>query len=96
VFSPLSRLPYDAAVILWWLTQAACFLLAGYLLLREAQLPSAWRWTAAVVLAAFYPLISTFWLGQLAALLLLVFVAGLGLRRRGWCVLGGCPVLAGR
>jgi hypothetical protein len=90
LFAPLGRLPYGEAVVLWWLAQAACFLLAGHLLLREARLPPEWRRTAALVLAGFFPVISAVWNGQLAALLLVVFVAGLGLRRRGWPWLGGC------
>jgi hypothetical protein len=90
LFSPLGRLPYGTAIVLWWLAQAACFLLAGWLLLREAGLAPPWRLTAAAVLAAFYPVICTFLNGQLAALLLLAFAGGLWLRRRDCCWQAGC------
>jgi hypothetical protein len=90
LFSPLGRLPYGTAVVLWWLTQAACFLVSGYLLLRQARLAPRWRLTACLALAAFSPVISTFWNGQLSAFLLLVFVGGLWLRRRERCWQAGC------
>jgi hypothetical protein len=34
--SPLSRMPYEQALAVWWSVQAACFLLAGWLLSRAA------------------------------------------------------------
>jgi hypothetical protein len=89
LFSPLARLPYPSAILVWWSVQAACFLGAGCLLFRELNPPPGWRHTAWLGMLAFYPLINTFWNGQLAALFLLVLVIGLELRRRNRPILGG-------
>ena len=52
-------------------------------------MPPGWGGTALLALAAFTPVSSTFWNGQLAGLLLLALVAGLDLHRRGRTVLAG-------
>jgi hypothetical protein len=90
LFSTLARLPYDVAILLWWLTQAICLAVVGYLLLKDAQPAANWRLTAWMALPAFYPVISTFWNGQLSALMLLVLCGGLQLHRLRWGVLAGC------
>jgi hypothetical protein len=81
--SPLSRMPYEQALAVWWSVQAACFLLAGWLLSKLAVFSRQWRLTAWLALAAFYPVWDTVLHGQLAAVLLLVLTAGLCLHRRG-------------
>jgi hypothetical protein len=88
LISPLARLPYQPAVLLWWLTQAVCFLAAGWLLRTELTVDAAWRPTAWLALLAFYPLWDTVLHGQLAAVLLLLLVAGFRLQRQRhavWC-----------
>jgi len=89
LLTPLAQLPYDYAVVIWWCFQLLCFLLSGWLLYRVVNPEPAWRVTACLGYAAYYPLLSTFWNGQLAALLLLVFVTGLHLRRNGHLLLAG-------
>jgi hypothetical protein len=84
------RLPYGEAVCVWWVAQAMCFFAAGCLLVQELRPPPAWRYTAWAGLAAFYPVINTFWNGQLAALLLVGFLVGLWLHGRGRPVAAGC------
>lgn len=74
LFSPLGTLSYVQAIYLWWQIQLACFTLAGAVLFRSIQPSPEWRGTAWLGLAAFYPILSTFWNGQLAALFLLCFV----------------------
>jgi hypothetical protein len=90
LFSPLSRLSYGNAILIWWLIQAACFLTAGCLLRRTLDPLPSWRHTAWLGLMSFFPVMSTFWFGQLAALLLLAWVAGLELCRIGRPFSGGC------
>jgi hypothetical protein len=90
LFSPLGTLPYVRAVELWWLLQAACFLAAGGLLFARLDPPPGWRHTVWLGLASFFPVINTFWFGQLAALLLLLWVVGLELNRLGRPIWGGC------
>lgn len=89
LLAPLGALPYDYAVIIWWCFQLLCFSLAGWLLYRQLLPSPQWRLTACLGFAAFYPVLSTFWNGQLAALLLLIFVVGLALRQRGRLILAG-------
>jgi hypothetical protein len=89
LFSPLGGLPYGRAIVIWWLIQAVCFLVAGSLLFRELSPLPGWRHTAWLGMIAFYPVINTFWNGQLAALLLLVLVTGVELRRRDYSTMGG-------
>jgi hypothetical protein len=89
LFSPLGRLSYDRAIQVWWLVQAACFLIAGCLLHRILGPAPGWRHTAWLGLFAFYPVINTFWNGQLAALLLPILILGLGLYGHGHSVLAG-------
>src|SRR5262249_39042842 len=84
IFCALASMPYDTAIVVWWLILATCFAAAFLLLLRWLSPPPAWRWTALLALAAFTPVSSTFWNGQLAGFLLLALVAGLDLHRRGW------------
>jgi len=89
LFSPLGGLPFPSAVPIWWSIQGACFLVAGFILFRVLDPCPGWRHIAWLGLMSFYPVINTFWNGQLAALLLLVFVVGLELRRRGRSTLAG-------
>jgi hypothetical protein len=89
LFAPLGRLPYGDAILLWWLLQAACFGCAGFMLLGELKPPPDWRSTAWLGLAAFYPVVNTFWNGQLAAMLLLVLLIGLKLLRSNRPVFAG-------
>lgn len=88
-FAPLGAQPYDRAVVLWWLIQLACFAAAGALLYHDLRPEPAWRSTAVLGFAAFYPLLNTFWNGQLSAVLLLVWVLALRLGK------AGLPILAG-
>ena len=90
MFAPLASLPYGRAIEAWWFIQAACFLAAGSLLLRQMNPPPDWRHTAWLGLLSFYPVIVTMWFGQLAACLLLAWAAGLGWRRAGAPFAGGC------
>jgi len=89
LFSPFATLPYEQAIVCWWLIQFACFTAAGVLLWWELRPPHGWRIPAFLGYAAFYPMLNTFWNGQLAALLLPLFLAGLHLRRAGWPVAAG-------
>jgi hypothetical protein len=89
LFRALALLPYDAAVVVWWLVLMGCFALSFVLLLRVLQPAAAWRFTAILALAAFTPVSSTFWNGQLAGLLLLAFAGGLELHRHDRRFLAG-------
>lgn len=89
LFSSFGRLPYEKAILIWWLLQAACFWGAGTVLFRSLK-PATWRRTAWLGLAAFAPVLNTFWNGHLAGLLLLFFVAGFELHQRHRRFLAGC------
>lgn len=82
LFSPFGGWSYENAILTWWLIQVACFWCAGSMLFQLLKPPPSWRWTAALGLAAFYPVLNTFWNGQLSGLVLLFFVTGLELHRR--------------
>jgi hypothetical protein len=89
MISPLSRMPYEQALAVWWSLQAASFLMAAWLLSKAAVFDRPWRLTAWLALAAFYPVWDTVLHGQLAAVLLLVLVGGLCLHRRGQLLWAG-------
>lgn len=82
LFSSLGRLSYEQAICRWWLIQLACFISAAVVLFRSLEPSPEWRRTAWLGLAAFYPVLSTFWNGQLASLFLLCFVVGFELHHR--------------
>jgi hypothetical protein len=89
IFSWLARFAYGDALMLWWLGLVICFSLAGWWLFREIDPEPAWKRTAALAIAAFTPINYTFLNGQLSAFLLLTFIAGLYLHRRGNVVVAG-------
>lgn len=103
LFSPLSTLPYPRAIECWWVVQLCCTLLAAYLLLKQlydslyspdgtaidSKELSPWRFTAWLGIFAFYPVINTFWNGQLSALLFLCITVGLLLHQQQRYTLAG-------
>jgi hypothetical protein len=90
LFFPLALMPYGMAIVVWWVLQAVWFALAFALLLHRLRPVPEWRGCAVLALAAFTPVNNTFWNGQLAALLLLIFVAGLDLHADGRPFPSGC------
>jgi len=89
LFCAMALLPYGWAVVVWWLVLACCFACGFALLIRSLQPLPQWRATVWLALAAFVPVSSTFWNGQLAGLLFLAAVAGLELHRAGHRFLAG-------
>lgn len=77
LFCTFALLPYGWAVVVWWLVLASCFAGGFALLLRSLQPLPPWQATAWMALAAFVPVSSTFWNGQLAGLLFLAAVIGM-------------------
>jgi Glycosyltransferase family 87 len=90
LFSWLARLEYGDALVAWWLGLVVCFAVAGWWLAREISPAPAWRATTVLAIAAFTPIIYTFLNGQLSAILLLTFIAGLHLHRFDHHFLAGC------
>ena len=90
IFSWLARLSYGNALLLWWIGLVVSFSLASWWLLWEIDPAPAWQRTTILALVAFTPIFYTFLNGQLSAILLLVFMAGLHLHRRNFCFLAGC------
>jgi hypothetical protein len=88
-FSPLSRLPYGSAIVAWWLISALCFAVSFWFLFQEIWPPRDWRRTVLLALAAFTPVMMTFWNGQLAGFILLLYVSGLRLHHRGRLLASG-------
>jgi len=89
IFSWLARLSYDDALLVWWFGLVICFSLAGWWLVREIEPIPGWKLTTVLAIAAFTPIYYTFLNGQLSAILLLTFMAGLYLHRRGFEILAG-------
>jgi hypothetical protein len=89
LFCALALLPYGWSVTVWWLVLAGCFALGFTLLVRSLDPLPQWRATAWLALAAFVPVSSTFWNGQLAGLLFLAAVSGLELHRASHRFLAG-------
>ncbi len=89
LFRTLALLPYGWAVVVWWLVLASCFALGFALLICALQPLPGWRFTVWLALAAFVPVSSTFWNGQLAGLLFLAAVVGLELHRSNRPFLAG-------
>lgn len=89
LFCALALMPYGWAIVVWWLVLGACFALGFFLLVRFLEPAPPWRITTWLALAAFVPVSSTFWNGQLAGLLFLGAVGGLELYRRGQRFLAG-------
>jgi hypothetical protein len=81
-FSSLGWMSYPRAIECWWLVQLVCVISVAMLLMRWLIPPKTWRFTCWLGILAFYPVLNTFWNGQISALLLLCFVAGLTLHRR--------------
>lgn len=89
IFSWLARLSYGDALILWWAGLVICFSIGGWWLVRDIEPDPAWKRTVILAIAAFTPIYYTFLNGQLSAVLLLTFLAGLNLHRRGYVFLAG-------
>jgi hypothetical protein len=90
IFSWLARLEYGNALLVWWLGLVVSFTLAGWWLIGEIDPAPGWWTTAVLAFAAFTPVNYTFLNGQLSALLLLIFLAGLQLHRGNYHFLAGC------
>ena len=82
-FAPLSTLPYETAIHLWWLVQLICLGIGLRWMLREAEPSDHWRLALLAALAAYYPVFSCLHNGQFAPVLLLFLWGGLELHRRG-------------
>lgn len=92
LFSPLSHLPYPRAIEWWWLVQFCCIVLSAWLIVKQIQrllsmapesnLQASWLLTAWLGVLGFYPVINTFWNGQISAVLLVAFVVGFALHRQ--------------
>src|SRR5206468_6855630 len=65
----------------WWIGLLISFGLAGWWLVREIDPQPGWLATSILAIAAFTPINYTFLNGQLSAILLLTFIAGLHLHR---------------
>jgi hypothetical protein len=89
LFAPLGALPYERAVLLWWIIQLLCFAAAGLLLYDHLRPSLEWNWIACLGFASFYPIWNTILNGQISALLVLVLVAGLRWRRQNKYFLAG-------
>lgn len=90
LFVPLSNLPYESALYVWWAIQGGCFAVAFawlFVLLRPAP---EWRTAALLALAAHTAVFSTMLNGQLTAVLLLIVLAGFALHGQGWPFWAGC------
>ncbi len=79
LFSPFAAVTYEQAIVIWWIFQLLCIILSGVLLYRQLRPDIDWKLTAILGFASFYPVLNTFWNGQLSALLLLVLLVGLAL-----------------
>ncbi len=90
LYAPLGALPYETALLLWWLTQAGCAALTAAWLLRVVRPPDAWRNALLIALGAWAPVFSTFLNGQFSWVLLLTVLAGFALHRRRQCFWAGC------
>jgi Glycosyltransferase family 87 len=88
LFSPFVAVTYEQAIVVWWIIQLLCIVLSGVLLYRQLKPDVDWKLTAILGIVSFYPVLNTFWNGQLSALLLLVLVVGLKLCEKR-------PILAG-
>ena len=83
VMSPLARLPYYDAVIVWWAIQTVCFLASGWMLYRMMTISRPWRIVAMLALATLVPVWAAVRMTHLSPLLLLILVGGIYLHRRG-------------
>jgi Glycosyltransferase family 87 len=83
LFGLIARLPYDVALLLWWLLQAGAITAACWMLLEDMQPFPAWRLTVVLAFLAFAPVLDVFVNGQMSGFWLLILTGGLRLRRRG-------------
>lgn len=90
LFAPLGTLPYPVAVMVWWVLLLAAYVLAGRLLL-------AWRTPehglsvldVCLGIAAFHPVVRSFWNAQLSPFWLLLFLGAHRLHEANRPVLAG-------
>ena len=86
---PLARLPFHAALVVWWGIQAACFAGVGWILYGMMDLSRRWRVIALASLANLFPLAIAVRMAHLAPMLLLVLAGGIVLHSRGKTVSAG-------
>ncbi len=89
LFSLFGKLSYPRAIEAWWLVQLICVIISGWLLVKQVSPSREWHFTAWLGVLAFYPVLNTFWNGQLSAILLLAFTVGFSLHRQQRYVLAG-------
>jgi hypothetical protein len=86
----LGRFPYETAIAIWWSIQIALFICAGWILWNALKPLPGWRLTAALGMAAFYPIYITITYGYLTPLLFFVWAMGMELYRHRQSFLAGC------
>lgn len=89
-FVPFAELPYESALLLWWLLSVVCLVAVGVWFHRVVQPSAPWKVALLILLAAFGPVLSTLLNGQMAGFFLLVVVCGLEAHQRGRSFLAGC------
>ncbi|MGD0898883.1 MAG: glycosyltransferase family 87 protein, partial [Thermoguttaceae bacterium] len=83
MMSPLARLPYLEARLVWWIVEGAAFIAAGFVLYRWMPITPRWKPTAILALAAMFPVWMALRVGQLTPLWLLALAGGTLLHHRG-------------
>ncbi len=87
--APLTMLPFNKALAIWWAIQAICILGTGLIYYRTAEIARPWRINMLAALAGMMPLWIAIGIGQLAPLLVLVLAGGIALHKRGRCFWSG-------
>jgi hypothetical protein len=92
--APLALLPMTAAMIVWWLLQAICFLAVGRILWIAMPIEPPWRRIALLALYCTFPVWLVVSMGQLTGMLLLVLTGGMVLHLGGRRMAAGCVLSA--